>query len=186
MSRPSSRSSFSFLSRKKRPPQSHGNGRDASDVELPGASMQLAALMSEQQAIISGFRELLSSGPRAEASSSQAFDLLIQRLQVVQASQKALLANERLAGAEQKTLVRQASTIMELLGQLTAGDGGGLAAPPPGSGANLASGAAASEVDAAGRATCGRHGRHGLWRQRSLRRVLEDLADPDHRCGEDR
>ena len=107
--------------------------------------MQLAALMSEQQAIISGFRELLSSGPRAEASSSQAFDLLIQRLQVVQASQKALLANERLAGAEQKTLVRQASTIMELLGQLTAGDGGGLAAPPPGSGANLASGAAASD-----------------------------------------
>ena len=41
---------------------------------------------------------------------------------MVQASQKALLANERLAGAEQKTLVRQASTIMELLGQLTAGE----------------------------------------------------------------
>jgi hypothetical protein len=77
--------------------------------------------MSEQQGIISGLRELLAKrSPATEhPASSMAFEVLVERLKNVQDDQRKLLAWQSVGAAEQRLLVKQTKTMMDLLAQLT-------------------------------------------------------------------
>ena len=98
------------------------------------ASPALAAIMSEQQAIISALRDLKSSGLNNDALiCSVEFTTTVGRLQRVQSDQRSLLSSSggHVGSTEQKLLVRQSQTIQELLTALTSSADSEPPPPPP-------------------------------------------------------
>ena len=99
---------------------------------LPAASRELAAIMSEQQSIISALRDLQRGVAVAqdqqqdghssteEILCSAEFQAVVGRLQQVQWSQRNILGGDRqrVSASEQRTLVRQTEQMMALLSQL--------------------------------------------------------------------
>ena len=77
-------------------------------------------MMSEQQSIISGLRDLARSpDSMATVLSSDTFQALVYRLTAVQGQQRALFEQGRVGTDEQRLLVKQNRTMMDLLARLT-------------------------------------------------------------------
>ena len=97
------------------------------DHSFVAADAAVAAMMSEQQAIITslrGFRR--SPRPRSEILESLDFQALVARLSSSQQSLKQLLSDGTSAGApELRLLVRQSKQMLELLSEVAEGGGGG-------------------------------------------------------------
>ena len=89
------------------------------------AGPRLSAIMAEQQAIIAALRDLLRSGRGGqELFASAEFPELVARLERAQSEQRLLLSpmsGERVGAAEQRLLVQQSRTKLELLAQCTSG-----------------------------------------------------------------
>lgn len=110
------------------------------DIELGGAltggavvsaDRQTAAIMSEQQAIITELRELQSAAAPGSVLCTGEFQQLEARLAVVQAELSDLLQSGRQLGSgEQLLLVRQTRTAYALLGEFTGGAAEPATSPP--------------------------------------------------------
>lgn len=113
--------------------------RAASTDGLVAADWRVATYMSEQQSIISELRQHGASGMRPEElMESGHFQALVARLGAAQTELRDLIGAGggagRVGAAEQRLLVRQSATMLELLDKLTATaasaeTAGGAAAP---------------------------------------------------------
>ena len=97
----------------------------SSSIGAPSASPRFAAIMSEQQAIITQLKMLMRSGTSGEdLYQSVDFMDVVARLESAQAEQRALLSpqsGEHVSADEQRLLVKQSCTMIELLSELTSG-----------------------------------------------------------------
>ena len=118
----------------------------AADNEPVQASPRLAAIMSEQQAILSTLRDLIHCGRSGEELlCSDEFMQVVGRIGSVQSEQKQLLSpgsGEHVGAAEQKLLLRQSKQMLECIGVLTgdgSGSGGGSSSSSGGNNSSAAS-----------------------------------------------
>ena len=122
-------------------PHVRGGGRmrdepdGAGSEDLVVAGPQVAAHMSEQQAIISELRACgKQSLPKAELLSTPNFQALIVRLGTAQHELRELLKEGSLRPDDAKLLLRQSQLMLQLLSELTEGvdaDSQSSGSPPP-------------------------------------------------------